>query len=219
MISLFEKLINTITTILERYLFNYFLKPFLFLLVIFLVVALIKLLAKKSFNKTNFTKELFSKKNLTCFFFGVYICINFNATIFSRFSIPKMDPLSNIWGGWIIIENEYFFDFSVIWNILMFLPLYTFLYLFFKNVGIKDISKSKLFILSTVFSFLNSLLIEVLQIIFRVGTFQFSDLFYNTLGGALGIFLFIIIQKLWNKHLKTPIISVINKIKEKVGLN
>lgn len=39
---------------------------------------------------------------------------------------------------------------------------------------------------STQVAFIFSLTIEFLQLFLRLGTFQFSDIFYNTLGGCLG---------------------------------
>ena len=39
---------------------------------------------------------------------------------------------------------------------------------------------------STKITFLLSLAIEMLQVFLRLGTWQLSDLFYNTLGGAIG---------------------------------
>lgn len=215
-----QKLFHTLYINAEKYFIYYFLPAFIIVLLLYSLY----LIAKYKKNKQNYSlklikDEFLKKHNIISFFFLVYLLVNITSTVLARFKDPKMDPLSNIWGGWTIIESEYFFDFSVIWNILMFLPLCTFLYLFFKYVRGKKISKAKLLIFSTVFSFVNSLLIEVLQIVFKVGTFQFSDLFYNTLGGALGIFVFIIIQKLWNKYLNNQFTKVINKIKGKVGLN
>ena len=39
---------------------------------------------------------------------------------------------------------------------------------------------------STKITFLFSFAIEMLQLFLRLGTWQLSDLFYNTLGGAIG---------------------------------
>ena len=35
-------------------------------------------------------------------------------------------------------------------------------------------------------AFIFSIIIEMLQLFLRVGTFQLSDLFYNTIGGVVG---------------------------------
>ena len=47
--------------------------------------------------------------------------------------------------------------------------------------------------------FLFSLTIEFAQLFFRLGTFQLSDLFYNTLGGVIGGVLFYVGIKCFNR--------------------
>ena len=44
-----------------------------------------------------------------------------------------------------------------------------------------------------------SAFIEITQLIFSKGTFQFSDIVYNTLGGVLGAVIFIIINLIIEK--------------------
>ena len=50
------------------------------------------------------------------------------------------------------------------------------------------------------FSFLFSISIEFLQLFLRLGTFQLSDIVYNTLGGLLGGLIYFIAYKI--KHRK-----------------
>ena len=40
-----------------------------------------------------------------------------------------------------------------------------------------------------------SLIIEMLQLLLRLGTFQLSDIFYNTVGGVLGGLLYCVAMK------------------------
>ena len=47
-------------------------------------------------------------------------------------------------------------------------------------------------------AFLTSAAIEFLQLFLRLGTFQLSDIFYNTLGGLLGSLIYYIGYKI--KH-------------------
>lgn len=44
-------------------------------------------------------------------------------------------------------------------------------------------------------AFYFSISIEMLQLLFRLGTFQLSDIFYNTVGGALGGLLYYVAMK------------------------
>ena len=44
-------------------------------------------------------------------------------------------------------------------------------------------------------AFIFSISIEMLQLLLRLGTFQLSDIFYNTVGGALGGLLYYVAMK------------------------
>ena len=46
--------------------------------------------------------------------------------------------------------------------------------------------KKKILWYSGNIAFIFSVSIEMLQLLFRLGTFQLSDIFYNTVGGVLG---------------------------------
>ena len=59
----------------------------------------------------------------------------------------------------------------------------------------------KLFILTSLFSFSTSIIIELIQLVFCLGTFQVSDLVYNTLGGVMGAIIFATVRKLY-RHIK-----------------
>lgn len=45
-------------------------------------------------------------------------------------------------------------------------------------------------------AFIFSISIETLQLLLRLGTFQLSDIFYNTLGGVLGGLMYYVLMKL-----------------------
>lgn len=47
-----------------------------------------------------------------------------------------------------------------------------------------------------------SLLIELLQLVMKKGYFEFDDIFYNTIGVAVGWLLFALIRRLWRKRCK-----------------
>ena len=51
-----------------------------------------------------------------------------------------------------------------------------------------------------VLSFIFSISIEMLQLLLRLGTFQLSDIFYNTVGGVLGGLMYCVVMKA-RKHL------------------
>ena len=76
-------------------------------------------------------------------------------------------------------------------NILFFIPISFFFYLAFF-----DIKDFNLNLLKKVvkFSFLLSLFIELTQLILTLGTFQLSDIVYNTIGGIIGYILAILVN-------------------------
>lgn len=69
-------------------------------------------------------------------------------------------------------------------NLIFFIPYTFFLLQGFKLEKLKNIKNI------LILGFLTSLLIEVLQFLTNLGTFQLSDLLYNTLGGLIGYILY-----------------------------
>ena len=118
---------------------------------------------------------MLSKKKdyIFCSLFGAYIAAVLWITLFSRigdgyrgFLLP-FHSYVEIWKGeWRpLLEN--------IGNVVLFIPLGVAL----KWSGVKDVKKAGL---------LASLLIEVLQLTFALGTFECDDLIHNTLGAVIG---------------------------------
>ncbi len=136
--------------------------------------------------------SLLNKKRFRLILYTItYIFMLLYRTVLCRSS--DYEPLSDVWGGWGIEIFEYTgIDYgTIIGNVLMFIPLTLIILFTFPDIfsSIKDI-----FIKCTAFSFCLSLIIELLQLIFHKGTFQISDIVYNTLGGALGVGLFVLYQ-------------------------
>lgn len=73
-------------------------------------------------------------------------------------------------------------------NLIFFIPYTFFLFQSFSLKKFKDIKNT------LILSFLTSLVIEVLQLLTTLGTFQLSDLLYNTLGGVIGYIIYRIIN-------------------------
>ena len=72
-------------------------------------------------------------------------------------------------------------------NILIFMPAGFFIPIFWKH--------RRGFVFTTCVTLGMSLLVEMLQLILRVGSFDVDDLILNTLGGILGYLLLILIEK------------------------
>lgn len=101
------------------------------------------------------------------------------------------NPVSDVLGGWGLYNSKGELTTGAIENFILFVRFTVLLLWTFKNYLLKKQKSFKWVLLrSTKVVFLFSLIIEVLQLLLRLGTFQLSDLFYNTLGGFLGGFIY-----------------------------
>lgn len=110
------------------------------------------------------------------------------------------NPLSDVLGRWwIVIENletgETIYNNDMIENFVMLMP---FSYI---NIGVLTsvgynlkFKQMAAFSIASAFSF--SMLIETAQLIFHLGTFQLSDLFFNTFGSLFGGVMFYLWSRL-----------------------
>ena len=98
-----------------------------------------------------------------------------------------MNPLSNVMGGWGIwkmVNGEQKLTTECIENVIMMIPFTSIvMWTFGENIGN---SWKKILWQSWKLAFIFSVSIEMLQLLLRLGTFQLSDIFYNTVGGAVG---------------------------------
>ena len=98
-----------------------------------------------------------------------------------------MNPLSNVMGGWGIwetVNGEQKLTTECIENVIMMVPLSAVvMWTFGEKIGK---SWKKILWQSGKIAFCFSVSIEMLQLLLRLGTFQLSDIFYNTVGGVLG---------------------------------
>ena len=127
------------------------------------------------------------------FVFLVYFMIVLFRTLFNR--DMWSNPLSNIVGEWSFIDENGNYVAEIPENIIMFIP-FMFLILNITHYGFKKkIDAFKLVVKSLRYSFIFSLCIECCQLFFRLGTFQLSDLFFNTIGGLIGGMCFWVIKR------------------------
>ena len=98
-----------------------------------------------------------------------------------------MNPLSDVMGGWGIwktVNGERQLTTECIENVIMMVPFSAVVVWTFEEKlgnGWKKILRQ-----SGKIAFIFSVSIEMLQLLLRLGTFQLSDIFYNTVGGVLG---------------------------------
>ena len=98
------------------------------------------------------------------------------------------DPLEKIFDGWGLYEDGKLTT-EAIENFMLFVPfsvllLWAFHGTLLDRLGNIELKKTVWQVTKVVGIF--SFIIEFTQLLFHLGTFQISDLFYNTLGGALG---------------------------------
>ena len=98
-----------------------------------------------------------------------------------------MNPLSDVMGGWGIwetVNGERQLTTECIENVIMMVPFSAVvMWTFEEKIG-KGWKKILWYSGKIAFGF--SLTIEMLQLLLRLGTFQLSDIFYNTVGGLIG---------------------------------
>lgn len=127
-------------------------------------------------------------------FLVFYTVMILSRTLLNRYI--WLHPLSNVIGNWWIYKinvttGEVELTTECIENLMLFIP-FSVLLMWFKE------QKEKIkYILwtSTKTVFIFAVSIEFSQLFFHVGTFQLSDLFYNTLGGFLGGLIYWIFYK------------------------
>lgn len=148
-----------------------------------------------------FTNE---KKIRSVFFFVFYTAMILLSTLLNR--DVWVNPLSNVMGDWWIYKidpatGEKIITTDSLENFILFIP---FIYLLLHNFCDRIVGNKKSLIKiiwnSVKISFLLSMIIESIQLFLRLGTFQLSDLFYNTLGGLVGGIIYFIGYKIAEKR-------------------
>ena len=107
-----------------------------------------------------------------------------------------MNPLSDVMGGWGIwetVNGEQKLTTECIENVIMMVPFSAVvMWTFEEKIGN---SLKKILWQSGKIAFIFSISIEMLQLLLRLGTFQLSDIFYNTVGGMIGGLMYCAVMK------------------------
>lgn len=144
----------------------------------------------------HFKTEPFLKK---LFFLTFYISMVLFRTLINRKLWP--DPLSNVMGGWWIwttgIDGNQVLTTECFENLILMLPFsLLLLWTMGEKITGEKAGAGKIIWKGLQSAFLFSLTIELLQLLLRLGTFQISDLVYNTLGGGAGGACYYLVRKL-----------------------
>ena len=106
------------------------------------------------------------------------------------------NPLSDVMGGWGIwetVNGEQKLTTECIENVIMMVPFTSIVMWTFQEKMEK--SWKKILCYSGKIAFIFSVSIEMLQLLLRLGTFQLSDIFYNTVGGMIGGLMYCAVMK------------------------
>lgn len=133
-------------------------------------------------------KWLLEFKNNKEFRGWFYLALYTGMILFRTLLCRKLwvNPVENVIGVWGLHNEDGSLSTEIIENCVLFIP---WTYLMFSmmentcsslNEGVSVLWKALRF------SFLFSLVIELLQIFLKLGTFQLSDLFFNSMGGLIG---------------------------------
>ena len=138
--------------------------------------------------------------------FGFSLLLSFLAMFFYLYAYEPQEagkgwknainPLSNVMGGWGIwetVNGEQKLTTECIENMIMMVPFTSMvIWTFREKIGN---GWKKILWQSGKIAFGFSLMIEMLQLLLRLGTFQLSDIFYNTVGGVLGGLMYYAVMK------------------------
>lgn len=186
MIDLLGKILtNILTALYEPFGFSFLLS---FLAMFFYLYAYEPITAGKGWKSAIVTWCLKFKKSV--FFRKLFLLTFVTSLILFRTLLNRnlwMNPLSDVMGGWGIwetVDGEQKLTTECIENVIMMVPFSAIVILTFRKKIGNMLKKILCFSGNIAFEF--SLMIEILQLLLRLGTFQLSDIFYNTVGGVLG---------------------------------
>ena len=132
-----------------------------------------------------FKKESSFRRMFLLIFYSMMILFK---TLINRsmWANPVSNPIG-VWGLYMEKNGEMIFTTEVPENLALFIPFTIFLLWTYREKLIgEQVKFGKVLWQSTKIVFLFSFTIEMLQLFLRLGTWQLSDLFYNTLGGFIG---------------------------------
>ena len=181
MINIMKKIVeNVLTALYQPFGFSIIMAVLVMFLYIFMKEQGWKVIVRRWFDEFK-TSSTFRR----VFFLVIYIAMILFRTLLNR--DMWRNPVSDVIGIWGLHNENGELTTEVLENLALFIP---FTYLLLWSLQKKNVGQSvKLFVIawqSIKIVFLFSLTIEFAQLFFRIGTFQLSDLFYNTLGGLIG---------------------------------
>ena len=195
MIKVFTKILTNVLTALYQ--------PFGFSLLLSFFILFFYLYAYQPSNAGKGWKEAtltwFRTFKEDKFFRKLFLLVFVTSMILFRTLLNRnlwMNPLSDVMGGWGIwetVNGEQKLTTECIENVIMMVPFSAVvLWTFGEKIGN---GWKKILWQSGKRAFIFSVSIEMLQLLLRLGTFQLSDIFYNTVGGMIGGLMYCAVMK------------------------
>ncbi len=142
-------------------------------------------------------------RGLEILLFAVYLAMlsyflffseSMGRTFLERTYHYNLEPLKEIRRFWVYRRSlgMWSVGLNLIGNVVAFLPFGAFLPMLFE--------KCKRFILTTLFCFEFSICVEIIQLVWKVGSFDVDDILLNTLGGILGYLCYYLAAKASKKN-------------------
>ena len=197
MIEIVRKIIaNVLTALYQPFGFSMILA----ILCMFVYIDILELGLKNVFNRwlNAFRGDSMFRR---LFFLIFYTAMILFRTLLNR--TVWVNTLSDVIGVWGIYDKDGLLTTEVIENILLFVPFTVLLMWSMQEKFLDQLEKKYKIIWKAIkVVFIFSLIIEFLQLFLHLGTFQLSDLFYNTLGGFIGGLLYWIAYKIAHRKNK-----------------
>lgn len=197
MIEIAKKIIQNVLTALYQ--------PFGFSVILAVLVMFLYLFVKehglKKVIQRWITEFKMSSRFRRIFFLVFYVAMILFRTLLNR--NMWISPVENVIGIWGLHNQNGELTTEVLENLALFIPFTILLLWSFREKLLPEEVKFFRTIWQSVkIVFIFSLAIEFLQLFLRLGTFQLSDLFYNTLGGFGGGLIYWCGYKLTNRKAK-----------------
>lgn len=197
MIEIAKKIIQNVLTALYQ--------PFGFSVILAVLVMFLYLFVREHGLRTVIQRWITEFKTSSGFR-RIFVLVFYVAMILFRTLLNRNmwgNPVENVIGIWGLHNQNGELTTEVLENLALFIPFTILLLWSFR----KKLLREEVKFLGTIWQsvkivFLFSLAIEFLQLFFRLGTFQLSDLFYNTLGGFVGGLIYWCGYKLTNRKAK-----------------
>lgn len=109
------------------------------------------------------------------------------------------NPVSNVIGTWGLYNEKGELTTECLENLALFIPFTVLLLWVGRDKILSKVTISEIVWKAAKITFLFSFSIEMLQLFLRLGTWQLSDLFYNTLGGVIGGLIYYVGDRVKNR--------------------